>query len=542
MTPLHYLDFDLKFTRKDAADSYRLDCRSPSGEALGEFQLPLSPLEVENLILKLLRLKRTSRAVDSPEVAAARALGGKLFEAVFQGQVRDCFRASVEKARSQTETGLRLKLRLQDAPELADLPWEYLYDESCKRFLAQSVQTPLVRYLELPEGFKPLKTAFPLRILGLISSPSDHAALDSACEKELVEQALAPLIDKGQAELDWLPKADLSSLRAALRQKEYHIFHFIGHGGFDNATEQGVLVLEDERGKGESVSGETLGVLLHDHRSLRLAVLNSCLGARSGKEDPFAGVATELVRQGLPAVIAMQFEISDSVAIEFAKEFYETLALGWPVDAAVAETRKAILCLNSVEWGTPVLYLRSKDGVLFEVPKDVESKESNLSGFNDFLQLKVELRQFEELISRLHEDVPKVSKEIYQKMSTTDSDNIKFDQEFYVKYRRAIISLELNSLVLQRKRIGTNAIQGIYIINQLYIVYMSACSEDRKKAQEVVSIVDKCKVGDWLDSKEIKDKTGLPKCVVKAIFEIYQAKGYGSLQNTSYSFRYYGRS
>jgi hypothetical protein len=535
MTPLHYLDFDLKFTRKDAADSYRLDCRSPSGEAAGEFQLPLSPLEVENLILKLSRLKRASRAVDSPEVAAARALGGKLFEAVFQGQVRDCFRASVEKVRSQTETGLRLKLRLQDAPELADLPWEYLYDESCNRFLAQSVQTPLVRYLELPEGFNPLKTAFPLRILGLISSPSDHAALDSACEKKLVEQALAPLIDKGQAELDWLPKADLSSLRAALRQKEYHIFHFIGHGGFDKATEQGVLVLEDERGKGKLVSGETLGVLLHDHSSLRLAVLNSCLGARSGKEDPFAGVATELVRQGLPAVIAMQFEISDSVAIEFAKEFYATLALGWPVDAAVAETRKAILCLNSVEWGTPVLYLRAEDGVLFEVPKEMEEKESN--------QLEVELRPIKDLISHLHRDVPAISKEIYQKILHEDSvDDLDFDREFYNKYSRALADIETGRLISKNNTLYSGIPRGINIINLTYILYMSVYFGDLGKVQEVISIVDKCKVGDWLDSKEIKDKTGLPKCVVKAIFEIYQNKGYGSLHDKGSSCRYYGRA
>jgi formylglycine-generating enzyme required for sulfatase activity len=366
MNPLHYLDFDLKFTRKEA-DGFLLSCRSPAGEAAEAFHLPFAPLETENLILKLSRLKRAGRAADSPELAAARKLGGGLFEAIFQGQVRDCFRASLEKICVQPHCGLRLKLRLQDAPKLADLPWEYLHDHAFGRFLAQSVQTPIVRYLELPEGIRPLKTALPLRILGLISSPLGYATLDTAREKELVEQAVAPLISQGLAELDWLPKADLSTLRTALR-REQHILHFIGHGGV------GELLLEDGRGKGRPVSGEVLGVLLHDCHSLRLAVLNSCEGARSGPEDPFAGVAAALVRQGLPAVAAMQFEISDNVAIEFAKEFYEALVSGFPVDAAMAEARKAVLCLGSMEWGTPVLHLRADNGVLFELPEATERK------------------------------------------------------------------------------------------------------------------------------------------------------------------------
>jgi formylglycine-generating enzyme required for sulfatase activity len=79
-------------------------------------------------------------------------------------------------------------------------------------------------------------------------------------------------------------------------------------------------------------------------------------------------VAGSLVRQGIPAVVAMQFEISDRAACAFAEEFYAALAQGYPVDAGLAEARKAIYCLpEDVEWGTPVLYLRAPDGVLFDV-------------------------------------------------------------------------------------------------------------------------------------------------------------------------------
>src|SRR5207237_112967 len=66
---------------------------------------------------------------------------------------------------------------------------------------------------------------------------------------------------------------------------------------------------------------------------------------------------------GIPAVIAMQFEITDKAAILLAKEFYDALADGYPVDGALAEARKSIFTAeNDIEWGTPVLYLRSVDG------------------------------------------------------------------------------------------------------------------------------------------------------------------------------------
>ena len=75
-----------------------------------------------------------------------------------------------------------------------------------------------------------------------------------------------------------------------------------------------MLLLEREKQRGHRVGSQYLGMLLHDHESLRVAVLNACEGARTSKQDPFAGSAQTLVQQGIPAVIAMQFEIADDVA------------------------------------------------------------------------------------------------------------------------------------------------------------------------------------------------------------------------------------
>ena len=96
-------------------------------------------------------------------------------------------------------------------------------------------------------------------------------------------------------------------------------------------------------------------------------MLNSCEGARTTLTDPYAGVATTLVQLGVPAVVAMQFEISDEAAILFAEELYTNL-IGRqdPIDAAVAEARKAIYIeLGTIEWATPVLFMGDVDVELF---------------------------------------------------------------------------------------------------------------------------------------------------------------------------------
>jgi hypothetical protein len=66
----------------------------------------------------------------------------------------------------------------------------------------------------------------------------------------------------------------------------------------------------------------------------------------------------------------MQYEITDKAAIEFSRAFYDAVADGLPVDAAVAEARTAIKMRSTLEWGTPVLYMRSSDGRIFDVPTE----------------------------------------------------------------------------------------------------------------------------------------------------------------------------
>jgi len=70
---------------------------------------------------------------------------------------------------------------------------------------------------------------------------------------------------------------------------------------------------------------------------------------------------------GVPAVVAMQYQVTDEAALAFCRVFYSTIVSGHPIDASMAEARKALQLGNSFEWVTPILFMRAPNGVLFDM-------------------------------------------------------------------------------------------------------------------------------------------------------------------------------
>ena len=361
--PPGYLDFDVWIDQRSEG-LYRAKAWSGAGfEGTETFSLP------PGLANGALRLAgsgslRGGPAAGGAEAASLEQAGAELFSTLFQGELLKAFQGCLAKARSGP--GLRIRLRLNDVPQLAGLPWEYLYAEG-QGFLALSARTPVVRYLELSEGLGTLLVEPPLRVLAVISTPRGYRELAEADEEwRRLGAALEPLLHSGLIEVERLERPTPEALEARLRTgRPVHVLHFVGHGGFSELRGEGVLVFEDEAGNGVPVGGPSLAYLLQDHPSLRLAVLNACNGARASREDTFAGTAQVLVQHGVPAVIAMQSEVMDETACGFAEKFYRGLAAGLPVDACVGEVRRALAAERNPEWGTPALYLRATDARLF---------------------------------------------------------------------------------------------------------------------------------------------------------------------------------
>lgn len=368
---MDYLDFELEIGEGKGREYPVAVIHSPAGEAREIMSFPFDKLALENrlkdLQIALLRSGAKRRRVLLPEEQTVQQFGSELFEALFTNEIRNRYDVSLREAAHQTK-GLRLNFRIR-SPELATLPWEYLYNTRLGEYISFSRNTPIVRYPELPQFIKLLTVTLPLRILGMVASPGELSLLNVNDEKQRVEEAIEFLQQEGLVKLKWLAGQTWRDLQQEMCGGPWHVFHFIGHGGFNHDTQEGFIALADQQGYEDILSASQLSRLLADHTSLRLVLLNSCEGARGSEHDIFSSISSVLIRKGIPAVIAMQYEISDPAAIEFARSFYQSLALGLPVDASVSEARKAISIEipNTLEWGIPVLYMRAPDGKLFDI-------------------------------------------------------------------------------------------------------------------------------------------------------------------------------
>ncbi len=343
--------------------------RSPAGEAsaIAELDVP-ALLGRRSELGEVLRNSAVAGHRGRPELERSlREFGEVLFAALLgTGQVAGCYRASTAVAATRQQR-LRVVLRI-DTPALAALPWEAMYDGETGAYLCRGDQ--LVRHVPVGAVSQPLAVRPPLRILGVLSSAPGLYALDIRKERALLTRALEQPVSEGLVDLSWAPAATWPELHDLLLGEEWHVVHFAGHGSFDPGRGAGLLALTGADGGIDVVSAGRFVDLLGQARSMpRLVVLNCCSGAGNGVDDLFADTATTLVRGGVSAVAAMQFEISDVASVAFTRGFYAAVARGLGVDDAVSSGRAAILGLSewTLEWITPVLYLRGDDARLFLV-------------------------------------------------------------------------------------------------------------------------------------------------------------------------------
>ena len=359
-------DIELEIGPGSGAGNYlvRVVRAAAGGEPVGTLELDVEEVLGRRGLLEatVLASAVTRRSVPVAE-QPVREVGQQLFDAVFTGPVYGMYRASLGMAQ-QRGRRLRVVLRLT-APELAALPWEMLFDPETETYLCR--QEPLVRHVPAPYTSDPLQVRPPLRVLGLVASPRGLPALDVDAEKGHLAEALAEPVAEGLVELVWVPQATWQGVHARLLAGQWHVLHFVGHGDYDARTDEGVLALVGADGRADLVEASRLADLLGEALPTpRLVVLNSCSSGQAGASDLFSGTAAVLARSGISAVAAMQFAISDSAAIAFARGFYTAIAHGRSVDEAARSGRISILgAPRSLEWVTPVLYVRGQASQLF---------------------------------------------------------------------------------------------------------------------------------------------------------------------------------
>ena len=288
---------------------------------------------------------------------------------------------------------MRLRLRLvfeTPAKELGNLPWEFLYipqgkDDIEQGFFFAGDKTDLILTRCVPESplikemLKQPPKSERLRILVVISSPIGDGLMTKIDEQECKSVVDQIRTIKG-ADVDQpLGNPTVQDLGKAIRDRKPHIVHFIGHG---REGELALVKAKDEEDFDEGrpddpqprwVSSKAFKNLFTKPKP-RLIFLHACKGAAATSQEGFSCIARGLAYAEIPAVVAMQYNISNRDAGRFARKFYEQLALGRDIDEAVKEGRWE---LGQVfpQWahprfGTPVVYLQTNYPIV--LPSNVE--------------------------------------------------------------------------------------------------------------------------------------------------------------------------
>ena len=361
-------------------------------EKAGTFQVEMLPSPVgesqpETVSFKPDELKGALKMLDEKGIPKDELIGlGQKLTAMLlpEGQVRKLFLDALAKAGQSG--GVRLRLLIGD-PKLAQLPWEFAYlranegEEDRRYFLCLNPQVSIVRHEAMAVAQPSLAGETPgeLRFVVATVNVEGQYQLKLIEERQVIEDALKDFKVEGvRANFEsFIENATAQDLAAALLKKA-DIFHFAGHGVFaEEGTDEesgemkgaGYLVLaKDKEGREAHLlpSGEAASLL--QGAGVRVALLGACETGRRDGVSAWTGVATSLVERGIPAVVAMQYKVIDDAAVAFSGMFYTALAAGLSVDEAVAAGRQAMLRgsgEDDVEWGVPVLYMRSADGVIF---------------------------------------------------------------------------------------------------------------------------------------------------------------------------------
>lgn len=299
-------------------------------------------------------------------------LGKVLSGLLLPGKIRGRLLESLRVVRSNREPkGLRLRLMIEE-PELSALPWEYLYlpPEGEERddpefFLALMPDVSIARHELIREAEPDIERRAQYRLVVAMAAPTDQPDIKVGEDRK----AITRVIERGEradaVEPHWVDAASRGALREALRDPA-DIFHFAGHGTFKGGKGQVILEKGPDR-KSDYYDARYLAKLLRGAR-VRLAVLNACEGGARSGENPWGGAASAMVRGGLAAVVASQYKLQDRNAVPLAEELYRGVLSGGEIDAALSAARLAIYDqagLENRDWGSPVLYLRVENGVIF---------------------------------------------------------------------------------------------------------------------------------------------------------------------------------
>lgn len=389
-----YYTYRIRVANRDRVQVEKWDAQhQDKGQPSGAFRYQENLAEIAPLL-------QTASNNELNDSSLVRSLGEALFDVLFDDVLRQDFVNFYYQVVQQEKQLLRVELDIdeQGMPEIAALPWEFMCMPARANlgtiwmgtvpdlvFSRRQSQWIAAQPIQLESDEK-------LRIALIISAPPNlppvaYEPVQAALEKLAVEQAkrveLLPIVSSANPE----------AIDTVL-SKDPHIFHFIGHGRMQNEGKQEVgeiALVDPDFNEAMWVDADYFSELFNQHRP-GVVMLQACEGGMLSSSQAFVGVASKVVQQNVPVVVAMQYEVTNSTASRFALRFYQQLATEDPVDIAVQDGRRAI-ALGSMQYrkrdfATPVIFMRVQDGYLFKRQEQKFEFQANTESTNPSQQQK----------------------------------------------------------------------------------------------------------------------------------------------------------
>ncbi|MBV9790355.1 MAG: CHAT domain-containing protein [Chloroflexi bacterium] len=319
-----------------------------------------------------------SRLLSAVDYSAMLEIGRSMSK-IFPGASKDILLQSLARAQTATpERGLCVLIEVEaTVQEVLDLPWEMLIieedeDTASASFLVFERNVVLIRQIRNLGTSRPIEIARPLASQIFVVQ-SIHSAPIYA---QLFKDALMPLHADQPLDAWWSTEPDtLRVMRERLARYNPQLVQLVCHGRRSPGSEMTrsdmlLTYVESEKTITHRVSAHDLLQVLQAAPALQVVLLTVCDSGRgNGQVTPtpqssdgprtvsVSNIAHELVRGGVPMVIAMQEKISQAAAAEFSRVFYQYLQEGAPIERALAEARSALHPSRwGMAWTVPVVY------------------------------------------------------------------------------------------------------------------------------------------------------------------------------------------
>jgi len=261
-----------------------------------------------------------------------------------------------------------LSLQFEIPRDLSSLPLEFIREDGSNEYLI--LQHPFSRLLI---GVSPKREAISPNLL----------ALSNQLRVLLIASNTIPTIDGVDDEIrqlqaffetqDFFPvKADILStevatkehIREILKNPDYDIVHFAGHGHYNiDSPEESCLFFWEGNNKTGNIVTMTAAELklLLDQSSVRFVYLSCCYGTTAGDSgslvnDDFVGLADAVVQAGVPSVLGYRWRVSDLGARQLAVAFYHSLLEQGSIEIALWQARcELAVDRNNPTWLSPIL-------------------------------------------------------------------------------------------------------------------------------------------------------------------------------------------